>query len=311
MLLWLSALAFAYETDQLTDRDQPLADARAFANEQMNGILDGVITELNRDHCGDEDAELRAALARAIRREGDHAERVPGRGLWHSFGYGHYGKLLETGPIERRSFYADRSDIYGDMGLTESPVLKIAGTCSTINLGGHLVGVDKIDHFLVVGYDMWRWSDDGERDNRAVQWATLTENTWFGEYTSGGFSYADLRADWDGYRFYRDLLNEGSVVERGADGCMVRERSWDWSDWVNAEWDEVLNPNVYNRGVQRAVSDRLYAKRDELCAEYGRWGDASYQQELQARLATTPEWAGRHAPPRTDPYALAELCAAP
>lgn len=307
MIALLVSTAFAYETDQLTDRDAPLADALDYANATMNDLLDAIVADLDAKPHTAVAPVTRGVIAWRIRHDVDYTERLHGRGFWRGFGYGHYSVALETGPIDRRSFL-ERTDIYGGLGLFQSLILHVAGPCSTINLAGFHVGTDKIDHFLVDGYETWRHSHDGTDDAGAIDWATRTENTWLGHYTSGAFSYGDLRADYDGYRFYAGLLGPDSVIGLAADGGVVRKRSWDWTEWVSADWDEVLNPNVYNRGVQKGVSARLDADRASVCASYARWGDDRYRTALAARVAAPPDWAGPRAPARFDPFQLDALC---
>lgn len=311
MLMWIAwfvSSALAYETDQLTDRDKPLIDSQPYANAVMDTLLQELVEEMRGESCDADDDKLRDVIARHLREHTDGVERVPERGFWRSFGYGYYGAALERAPIEKRTF-ADRSDIYGEIPFFRGVILHTAGTCSTINMGGVLIGVDKVDHFLTTGYDLWSASRGGKSDAAAIRWSTHSENTWLGHFTSGGFSYGDIAANWDGYQFYSTLLTPKSVLGRDEAGCVVRQRDWDWAEWVDSDWDEVTNPNVYTRGVQKEVSARLLEERDSICASYARWGRAAYQEGLATRLASPVTGSNAKAPPRSDPFKLDELCA--
>jgi hypothetical protein len=294
----LASPALAYETDQLTGRDVPLRDASAWANAHMDQLLDDAAARVNTaTRCEGSDAAMRRALATRIHAEAARAARVKGRGFMPGLGHSRYSAALEQAPIDR--IYAP-DGIYADVGLRGAPALATAGVCSTINIGDVRVGTDKFFHFLDEGYVYFRRSDEGAAPERGVAWGTRSEKTITGLWTSGAFSYADLRANWDGYRFYTGLLQEGSVLQRGEDGCIERVAAWDWRDWVDPEYDELLNPSVYRKPVQRAVSARLEAQRDTVCS--------GLAGELPAPILDPPPYAGRKAPPRTDPFALDTIC---
>lgn len=299
--MWWIALALAYETDQLTDRDEPLFDAGPVADAKMNRLLDQAVADTNlATKCTTDERATRDALARRIQEvTGGLTSRVPSRGFERSFGFGAYAAWLETGPVDRHEF-AMREDIYGDVRLFESFALRIGGPASTIRIGDVLLGTDKIDHFLVEGYNYYRLAGDGgTREKYAVWYGTISEFTFYGYVGSQTFSFADLKANWDGYRFYEQLLSPSSVIQRGADGCVHRVANFRWEDMVNFEYDEVLNPSVYRPAIEERVKQRLYEERPMACA---RWL-ADLPEELD-RPAYAAEWA----PERTDPYDRARLC---
>lgn len=306
-MLLLTALASAYETDQLTERHVPLADAREVANAELNRLLLEAVAATNAETgCrGDADA-VRPVLARHIWQLTSPDAFVEGRGEFAGMGYGRYSAFLETAPIERHTFL-DRRDIYGEVGLGGSLILDGVGPCSTIRLAGVLMGTDKPDHFLGEGYAYALRSRFGAREARAVRWGTFTELSYYGLLTSRVFSFADLRANYDGYTFYRDLLREGSEVQLGPDGCATLARPFDWGDYVDAEYDEVLNPPVYPLRVKRSVTVHLRNHREAYCASYLAWGHG-YSTRLYAALAEPVPYATDKAPARQDPFRLDWLC---
>lgn len=302
--------AYAYETDQLTGRDEPLADALPWANLAMDGVLAASIEATNeRLECDASEERTRAVLAQEIHRRTAHEQPMMQKGLLRSPGYGRYQALLETGPVERREFL-DRSDIFGELSLTESIVLRIAGTCSTVVLGGYWIGTDKLDHFFGEGFDYWRKSRDGADPEKAIRWGTRTEWSIYGLITSRTFSFADLAANHAGYEFYAGLLREGSVVQLDEDGCAAQVRPFDWSLHVSPDWDEVWNPSVHTPLVERGIARHLEAHKDEVCDSWSRWKTPEYEAHIAA-LDPAPPYVVEPVPPRTDPYRLAELCASP
>lgn len=305
-MLLLLRLALPYETDQLTERDVPLRDVREAANAKVDAILAEAIDTVNLNPgCGTTDAALREALAREIHILTSKDTYIPGRRL-AGLGYGRFAAWMETTLPDLRSF-PDRRDIYGAVGPRQSLVLDEVGPCSTFNLAGVLVGSDKPDHFFDEGYFYALRSKWGKREARAIRWGTFTELSVYGLLTSAVFSYADLAANFAGYRFYVGLLSEGSVVRRGEDGCVHPTRPFDWAEWVDPSWDEVRNPSVYPRRVQKRVEEHLRAHRDSYCASYARWGEG-YSAELYPMLRETPVYASPKAPSRVDPFQLDQLC---
>jgi hypothetical protein len=311
--LALSARASAYEADQLTGRGDPPADAAPAANAEMDRILDAAIAETNREtRCNADDRRTRFRLAKALRKRVARSTIILSRGFWRGFAHNPYEELLETSPaIPRRAFPEDQPNIYQAVEREDSRVLSHSAVASTIRLGDHLVGTDKIAHFQVEGYDMWRKSREGADVPAAVAWATGTENGSLGLGVSQVFSFADLAADWAGLQFHLGLLGPDSVAQRGPDGCVTRTRPWDWTAIVTDDWDEVASPSVYAPAVAAAILRHLDAHRDEICADYARWGTDAYRDGLARRLAQRPEYASILAPERTDPFRLDALCGGP
>jgi hypothetical protein len=305
----LAPSAHAYETDQLTLRAEPLADVLAAADAKMDELLDLAADATNEaTACAADRDSTQQILAREIYRLTAKRTHVDPRGFVRGFGFGRYSGWLETA-VAGRSFDAG-DDVFGDVGLADSVIVGTVGTCSTVNLGGVLVGTDKIDHFLTEGYHYAVSSRWGRRPERGIRYGTRTENTIYGRLTSQTFSYADLRANWDGYLFYVGLLDEGSVLRQDEDGCVERVADFGWSQWVDWQYDEVYNPPVFTNAVQDAVSARLAAEADAYCESWDEWGPR-YLEHVDRMLVDLPGYAGPRSPDRTDPWGLAELCGAP
>lgn len=221
-------------------------------------------------------------------------------------GYGAYAAFLETAPMDRREFL-DHSDIYGDLKPTDSAVLGAAGVCSTIRVAGVLLGTDKLDHFFDQGFDYLQESHWGRAPHRAIVWGTATELGAYGLLTSNVFSFADLHANRRGYQFYTELLTRRSAVRRDADGCVAAVRAFDWADWVDDGYDEVLNPSTYGPEVGAAVAHRLAQERDTVCAGYEKWG-ADVELRRARLIPRVSGDAGSKAPPRPAGTEFVRLC---
>lgn len=312
-MLWsllLLPTALAYESDTLTDRDQPLTDVAQTLDERVQEVvLESIAWTNTRTGCKEPPEQMHRMLAKAINARMSPDELVTQRRGFASFGFDRYAAWIEKGGVVHRDF-ADRRDIYGDLTFSESPILKLAGVCSTVRVGHVLLGTDKFDHFFEEGYDGWRHSDYGARPQRAIEWATHTELTTLGLETSLTFSYADLRADYDGMEFFDTLLDpEHGVARVGADGCLQPTHPFEWENWVTWQYDEVLNPNVYTPTARDGVTRHLWQHRDEYCASYRKWDGPDYKTHLHQALSGRPFYAALDAPERTDPLQLDALCA--
>jgi hypothetical protein len=303
----IAAPAAAYETDQLTDRDVPLVDVLGPANEKMNEMLSLAVAESNRKtRCVGDDEEQRRSLAHEVYEIVGKDTRVPPRGELPAMGFGAYAAWLETDPTIARRTFSERTDIYGELTVWQNPLLAIFGPCSTFHMGEVLLGADKIDHFLVQGYFYFRKSEGGQDPLTAVAWGTRTERAVWGQSTTGVFSYADLSANYHGFRFYADMLQPDSLFDRREDGCLEKVRDFDGSDWIDWTFDEVQNPPVYNPALQEAVRSTLLNRSDRICRA---WKAAPGEgHELPIVLDEPYPYALGPAPARVDPFQLNEVC---
>ena len=301
--------AWAYETDQLTDRDLPIRDSLQQADAKLNAMFADAVAATNTEtRCKLDADHTQKVLADHLYATTAGRARVKTRGFLKGFGYGRYSAWYETDPdVDRRTFYPERRDIYGNLKMRDSLVLGAVGPCSTFNLGGVLLGSDKLDHFLGVGYQYYQVSQRGKDLPAALKYGTATELSLYGLWTSSAFSYADLRANFDGYRFYVDLLGPESVFSVGDDGCVQQDRPFSWKEWVDVEYDEVENPSVYSRPVQERVLQGLHTHKDSICASYARWG-ADYGTHLTELLDGLPSYVSPEAAPQVDSFQLDALC---
>ncbi len=307
-LTWPVGSARAYESDQWTDRDEPLADALPLANAHADEMLAEALDQANRrSGCEAGDEDMRRLLAREIDQVFGNPTHVGGRGRLLPMVMGAYAAWLEEGPIDRRTF-SDRRDIYSQVLFHQNALLRIFGPASTIRLGDTLLGSDKIDHFLVQGYLYFRRSRGGNYTERAVQWGTRTEWRIWGVRSTDVFSFGDLAANFDGYLFYATLLGEGSLVRRREDGCVEQVRPWDWSDWVDWRYDEVLDPSWYAHPVDDALRRYFLAHADEVCPQWREQVLNGERERWRLLWAQPAPWFAHTAPTREDPFDLSTLC---
>lgn len=297
LLLLLLPSALAFESDQLTSRVNPPDDALYAANAYASALLHQAAVRTNRlTRCVLNESRTRDELARQVHRVMGGRDYVPPRGSQPPMGYGAYATWLETGPVDRDS-HAERDDLYAEVRMGDSAILAAFGPSSTVRLGTWLLGVDKIDHFWIQGYDYYRRSRQGSEPTRAVDWGTRTERGIWGLWTTGVFSYADLAANYDGMLFYTGLLTEGSVMQRDSEGCVMMDRPFNWGAWIDWRYDEVLNPSVYRAGMEEALREGLEQRANWFC-----------EHNLVVETREGAPWVGDRAPQGEQYFELYDLC---
>lgn len=309
VVLWAGP-ASAYEADQLTGRANPPADSMTVANDEMDRMIDAAMKKANeKTNCKASDRRTKAVFARELAIVTGKPAYIWSRGFWRGMAHNPYEVFLETSPdVSRLEFPEGARSIFNQVKPGESMVLHHNSVASTVRLGDHLIGTDKVAHFQVEGYDMWRRSDDGRHVPKAIRWSTGTENGILGLGISQVFSYGDLAANYAGMQFYQGLLSKESVVQRDHAGCLTQVEPWDWNDWITDEWDEVANPSVYTPKVTVAVKKYLETNREQVCADYAVWATDEYRHRVAERVSRQPVYASSHAPRRTDPFQLDALC---
>jgi hypothetical protein len=247
----LSGAALGYETDQLTNRDEPLADSTGVLNRQVNETIETIVADWDKGH--DEMAFVDA--------------------IYHSIGGRHWVDKLERWAM--KSPEVDKLDtprfhsVFSGQPIWAVRVISIFGVGKTIRVNGVLIGSDKIGHFLSQGRKFYRRYVRYGSESKAAEQSALTERAIFGSLTTGTYSNADLVANYEGHRFYRSLFEDDIVpgkpaILRWQDDHWIIQRPFDWADHVNAYWDEALNVNHFDALLYGPMHDRLVT----MCPQY-------------------------------------------
>lgn len=241
----------AYETDQFSNRLEPIADSTVPLNRKVNTALAEVIEEWR----------------------GPQDEREFANAVYRKLGGVHWVDQIERWAMkspEVAKLDTPRHDsIYAHHPLSATRVTFLFGVGFTIRVNGQLIGTDKLGHFMSQGRKFWwRWlrlHDEG----LAAAHSAFTERAIFGQMTTGDYSNADLVANYEGHRFYRSLFEDDitpgkPAIVRWRDGAWALQRGFDWSDHVNAYWDEALNPNHFDERLYPHMRDRFLT----FCGDY-------------------------------------------
>jgi hypothetical protein len=245
------AAASAYETDQFTHRNAPIADSTELLNARVNATLAEIVADWTAGH--DEMAMVNA--------------------IYHKIGGHHWVDKLERWAMkssEVEKLATPRYDsVFSGLPWYALRVTTVFGVGKTIRLNGQLTGSDKIGHFLSQGRKYYRRYRRLLSEEAAAVHSAFTERAIFGRITTGSYSNADLVANYEGHRFYRSLFEDDIVpgkpaILRWQDGGWVVQRPFDWADHVNEYWDEALNINHYDALLYKHMHKRLVS----LCPQY-------------------------------------------
>lgn len=241
--------AGAAEIDSLTLRHLPLEDARVALEFHFNRALrEGV--EVANSGGSDCDADrLYDSIHKAL------ASPFIGHVI---------ASELDLDPDLDRHRVSREDSIYQDLGWLDNPSVHLKDLVAVVRVNDTRLGVDKFGHFFVEG---WKYFDKaylkGKGLNDVVDWGDFTERTYFGNYTTGVYSYADLVANFEGMRFWLRLLGQQAdpllsyrYANRPYVNCRRRfllfgERRWylvrrfKLLDYVSPVWDEAVNCSSY------------------------------------------------------------------
>jgi len=245
--------ARAYETDQYSNRLTPIADAAPVldrrTNEALHEIAESWRGGANRERFAREVYVELGGIYWVDRIErfamkSEKVEKLP-QYRWHS--------IFRGAPI-----WATRVNFFFGVG-------------ATIRIGESLVGSDKLGHFVSQGFKYFRRHLLGWSEERIARRGAYAERWIFGQLTTSVYSNADLVANWEGYRFFRSLFEDGIVDGKGAivrfhGGRAEILRPFTWRDHVNDYWDEALNPSYVGPSLERFLERRL----PELCDEFAK-----------------------------------------
>jgi hypothetical protein len=321
--MWSQA-GMAAEIDSVTPRKLKLDDGLAMINEIINqrmheGIknanayreyIEEIDEYLETDNDCDEDvlySELRKAIFQS-----------------YTIAWGLKGYELDLqlrSLLSRQSYSLSLNDsIYRDIDYLEGFSLKLKELSDVVNIDGHLVGLDKMGHFFAEGWQYFELTrDDGQSIEQAVEWGRQQEAGKYGYITTGIFSFADLAANLNGWRFWNKvLLDEGDPLKGGLANLFNRPyvtcdiqiidsiknmkvvREWesnarfDLSDYIDGAWDEGNNCNSYADPI---IENKVMARIKNIDADFSCPVKPAYC--MQAR-----EKYGRYAKHVLHPYCL-------
>ena len=246
----------AHETDQFSNRADPINDSTQVLNREVNKTIANIVKKQSKD-------DDRMDIVNAM--------------------FGKLGSQMLVDRIEKWAIESPEVDklktgrydsIYSDLPIWSIRVTKVFGIGETISVNDQLIGTDKLGHFISQGRKYYRRYLRYQSEERAAEQAALAEWVVFGRISNGNFSNADLVANYEGHRFFRSLFEDDIVpgkqaILRWDSDRWVVQRQFDWADHVNEYWDEALNINHFDVMLYK----HMYKQFVSFCPRY--WRDPS------------------------------------
>lgn len=180
-----------------------------------------------------------------------------------------------------------RQSVYRDINLEEGISLNLKELTSVARVNGYLIGFDKIGHFFGEGWEYFERAGLGNTTlDEAMSWGEARETGIFGYYTTGISSYADLVANFNGYRFWNRVLKKqgdpilpfySDVLQRPYVRCKIKiidsfkyqkiVREWIVdsrfyiSEYIDGAWDEGINCNDYKTDL---IAEKVQKRIEEV-----------------------------------------------
>ena len=282
--------SFAAEIDSITPRKLKLENSTGYINEIINQRIAEGIREANaqQDFIAEIDdiedmEEVTFCDEEALYTELRKAIFQSFTASWGLKGHDLDEQLRDL--LARQSYSLLLNDsVYRDIDYIEGFSLNLKELSDVVNINGHLVGLDKIGHFFAQG---WQYFDltsyDEKTIEEAIEWGRQKETGIFGYTTTGIFSYADLVANLNGWRFWNKvLLKQDDPLKGGIANFFNRPyvtcdiqvldsirnrkiiRAWEYnsrfdlSDYIDGAWDEGNNCNSYaDPIIEEKVASRI------------------------------------------------------
>ncbi len=277
LLVFLSLKLSALEIDQFTDRDKyqdDITDFTATLNQYTNQMIEKGVSVYNQKYNGIRlsQKEVHRYVAFEIYKTtagGDlarYGSHIPSKiNLFYSVGKSGLGPIQEWIESENNDqfwiFMENNiySHIYPD-SFNKNYIIKV---------GDEFMGPDKIDHFFDQGYSYWVKSSFGKNDEKARKFGADSEKGWYGLLSGGVFSFADLRANWGGYQFYKSLfVGKKSHLLVSDYGEVSIRRNFDWNEHVDWQFDELKNPSSYKDHIKKKIYRNIQKNIDSYCQTY-------------------------------------------
>ncbi|MDH3804758.1 MAG: hypothetical protein OEU90_04695, partial [Gammaproteobacteria bacterium] len=245
------AAALGYETDQFSNRNEPIEDSTEALNHKVNETLEEIVSEWRQ-------GQDEMAFVDAIYRKIGGLHWVDRLERWAM-------KSPDVDKLDTKRY----DSVFSGHPIWAIRVISIFGVGKTIRVNDQLIGSDKIGHFISQGRKFYRRFLRSGSEEKAAQQSAYTERAIFGRMTTGAYSNADLVANYEGHRFYRSLFEDDIIAGKPAilswqDDRWIIQRKFDWADHVNEYWDEALNINKFDASLYK----HMHATFVAMCPQY-------------------------------------------
>lgn len=293
---------FSAEIDSITPRNVTLDNSISVINEIFNRrILQGIENANAQQNNYEDYAEDEFCDEEVLYEE---LRKAIFQSSWVSWGLKGYelDKQLRLLLVKQSYSLALNDSIYRDIDFLEGVSLNLKELSDVVNINGHLIGLDKLGHFFAEGWKYFELTRyDGNNMETALAWGKQQEKGKFGYTTTGIFSYADLVANFNGWRFWNQVLLKekdplkgiiANLFDAPYISCDIQYmasieyekivKAWEYnnhfdlSDYIDGTWDEGNNCNSFktpmieekvNLRIKNITPDYSCPLEPEHCSE--------------------------------------------
>lgn len=243
ILLGCSFSLQAAEVDQFTNDGSTLKDSKEAINQQINLYVSQAVANLNAERKGCDEKALYDELQKYLQ---NHMN-------------GEIVDFLNDSRDVEKSYTTISKSIYRKWSMWDGFVLGRPGASTSplamsplIKVNGQVIGIDKLEHLFDRGY---AYFDQFYNDKDSIE-ETLINGVWWEKALYGGkkwgtgvFSYGDLAANFNGLRFWNDVLgkNRDLLGRKVGPYLACEHKMWvkknrvDISKYIDASYDESIN----------------------------------------------------------------------
>lgn len=263
---------YAVETDQFITWDIELSDSQMALNKYLNTNLKKAVSKFNRKN-----------------NPKHRCEDVATEFFWQVKGRGKISKISiwanTTTEVEKYPDPLIISDSdYEKMSIHSGMKFRnhFVKLARTINVAGIYMGTDKLGHMFLVGKeyytsflkDLKKGLSQKTAIENSIKEGLKIERYYLGYYISGVLSFADIEANYQGFRLGLDMCEGDNSIIKKKEGIFVIDKDIDIKKYVNPNFDESYNFSFYNPHKFKQVRPVL----KEICF---RRGNEIYKERLK------------------------------
>ncbi len=257
LILLLNNVGLAFETDQYNLPPVPLADIGDEVSEYVGDNLRTAVANVNvtiekakkclevrTKGCGTADAEThKLTYLRSDQAVANELFKLIGDGNLFTTKFGNWMRSHKfRGQPDRYKASLSESIYF----LNPADYLTLS---ATVRLYGTEFGIDKLEHFFQQGHQYYKIEREelakgktpAEAEKKAISWGQKTERTYFGTWSSGVYSNADLYANYAGMKFYNGLAKPLQINGRTRP-AIVKLKGGSWEITLKSSFQDILKP---------------------------------------------------------------------
>ncbi|EQC44481.1 hypothetical protein M899_2347 [Bacteriovorax sp. BSW11_IV] len=309
---FLASMAFlsaqGAEIDQFSVKDQKVDDSRAYINAKINEYVELTLEQLHADNVKCNDKKLYKGLRKYL----------------HNHVFGEITDYIENDKAIEKIFLTPNESIYREWTMWDGFVLGRPGAEKSklamsplININNTYIGVDKIEHLFERGFAYFEDHYlNGDEIEDVLLTGVYTEKVIFGgkKWGTGVFSYADLAANFNGLRFWNNILGKNRDLLAEDIGPYIKcvDSKWkqvkqiDIAHYIDDAQDESINCSTYasegsTKKIKKALKDLNIKscpiapeKFQSLKKKYGYYGSFILNSDGVGLAKSMDQWRADH-----------------